>query len=271
MIAMTQQIEAEVKGLGKVIRIAKPFDQALETLKKENARVISAKDLANARIQTGTESSLSRNGSYVKEGLVYVPDKTLFVRNSPFLVQTIARDAVQVHRNVNEFFVNNNFIQKYQEQAETDKKKEPEKRRVLELARRGTYKIPTNRFKDEELTLWLFGKKAQKYGDFLKQKAGINEIPVYLSSNSSQNSANQLWLGCLDDRSSLYGYNRGLDYYYYVRGVLKTGEASRTAEKSPYTKRQIDKIGKLVQGVRQGDLPASRLEKVADFLDKLKQ
>ena len=270
---MAKTYEAEVEGLGIIHRVAKPFDEALKTLKGAGANPISARDLAYARIPEGSSSSLCTSGSYIKEGSVYVSDKSLLIRNSPLLNQKLVQKAVQAHRNGSEFNINDKLVDKYQEQAEADKNKSPEKRRVLSLNKRGNFNIPTNRFKDEELTLWLFKDLAENYGNFLKDN-NINEMPAYLTENNKEKFANQLWLGDLDSQSILVGGSRYLNCSYGVRGVWKKsakGASQKISAKLPYTPKQLTKISNVVEGVRQGNLPASRLEKVLNFFENLKQ
>ena len=221
---MAKTYEAEVKGIGVIHRVAKPFDEALRTLREAGASPITARDLAYARTQEGKNSSLCTDGSYIKEGVLYVPDESLFIRNSPLLKQKLAQEARKAHRNSNEFYVGDKLVKKYQEQAEADKKKEPAKRRVLTLQKRGKFEIPTNRFKDEELTLWLFRDQAENYGKFLRN-ANINEMPVCLTGNSLKNFANQLWFGRLVCRSGLLGDYRYFDSIDRMRGVLNAPKA----------------------------------------------
>jgi len=39
----------------------------------------------------------------------------------------------------------------------------------------------------------------------------------------------------------------------------------------PYTVKQVEKNSNIVTGVREGKLPASKLEEVVEFLESLKQ
>ena len=268
---MIKTYEAKVEGLGIIHRVAKPFDEALKTIKSAKANLISVRDLVYARIQEGSNSSLCTNGSYIKEGVVYIPDKSLLVRNSPLLNQKLAKKATDCHRNGNEFDINNKLVDKYREQAEADKNKSPEKRRVLSLNKRGNFKIPTNRFKDDELTLWLFKDQAENYGNLLEENS-INEMPAYLTGNNKEKFANQLWLSRLSIKSELYGSSRGLSYDYWLREVLNSveGNLQKNSRKLPYTPKQLTKISQVVERVRQGNLPASKLEKVLDFFENLK-
>jgi len=268
---MAKDYESKVKSIGIICKVDKPFDEALETITHAGAKVITARDLAYARIQEGRDSSLCSNGSYVKEGLVYVPDKTLFIRNSPLLNPELAGKAVQSHRNGSEFYIDEKLIKKYEEQAENDKNKIPSKKRVLSLSKRGNFSIPTDRFNEDELTLWLFKDQAEAYGDFLREN-NLSEMPVYLSDNSKKNFANQLWLGSLGGGSELDG-GRLLDCGSRVRGVLRTGEASSQPKKSDseikllYTPKQKGKIIEIIQEVREGKKGTSQLEKAIKFLE----
>ena len=64
---------------------------------------------------------------------------------------------------------------------------------------------------------------------------------------------------------------------YWLLGVQKSGIATQKKSapkqriKRPYTARQVDKVNRIVSRVRQGDLPASKLEQVVEFLAKLKE
>ena len=267
------EAEAQVKDLGKVVRVTEPFDKALQTLEQQGIRTpINARDLAYARIQEGRASPLCNCGSYVREGVLYVPDKTLFIRNSLLLRKKVSEQAVEAHRSGNEFYVDEKFVKQYQEQAEKDKDKEPQKRKVLTLNKMKTFEISTDKFTDEELTLWLFGDQTEDYGNFLRENK-INEMPVYLSGNSDRNFANQLWLSYLDGRSYLSGDIGNLYNSDDVRGVLKELAKPVASEKIrlPYTQKQVDRTAKLIQGVREGRLPASKLEKALTFLQELRE
>lgn len=237
--------EANVEGLGEVHKVYAPFDQALIALRQKGIKYpISGRDLAFARIQTGERSSLSINGNRIREGCLSAPKSpVLFARNSPILTKQASKDATQSHRSYQEYFFD---IAKYKEQAFQDKNKEPEQRRVLiyqrtkfNISTEGYFNIPTDRFSEEELPLWLFRDQAENYGQFLRD-AGIREIPVRLSDldyidKQKSPFARQLWLLGLDGRSGLYG-GRCLYYYVHVRGVKKTPKVSRAEKITPSLK-----------------------------------
>ena len=113
------------------------------------------------------------------------------------------KKATQAHRNGKEYFL-------------TDKQLS----RALEDSCKITDReIPTNRFKEDPLTVYAFGKTAEDYGLFLKD-VKISEMPIWLPIGSSEKSYTRpLWFRYLDSRSDLYGNNRNLHYGISMRGV----------------------------------------------------
>ena len=197
-----------------------PFDEALGRLEKESYRIISTPENAELRIQQGSDAFVSRNGNYVREGVLYIPQKGGFlVRNSPIL--TSARQATQAHRDGKEFYA----TQEQVDEALKDSVKFPEK----------YVEIPVKRFGEDELTVFVIGggdsKKAEVYGNFLKD-AGIKAMPVYVVDKDNVNEQNtpfarQLWFWSLVGGSVLDGDGRDLGGDCGVRGVrLISGEAS---------------------------------------------
>ena len=279
------ELEAKVEGLGEIYRLNIPFDQALESLKEFGIKTpTSARELAYSRIKEGRMSSLSSNGSYTREGFLYLKDEPILLAlNSPLLDLELARQAVEANKKGNYFLSDSKIYIEQKEIAENDKSKKPEQRSVLILPKRENYNIPITAFNEDELTLFLFKDKAEDYGMFLRENK-INEIPVLLVDKNyvdsqEQSVLTQLWLRGLDGRSGLDGYDRGLDYSGRVRGVFeKAGEAGRTREKPtlkqkiklPYNKRQVDSISNIVLNVKEGRFPALKLELVLKFLEGLK-
>ena len=212
-------------------RVEKAFDKSLEQLDLEGHRIITLAENARLRIQEGINSDISRNGNYTREGFLYVPGQpNKLVRKSPILDSPV--EATQAHRYGNEFYIS-------QEQLE----------QVIgsgfyELQDK-TFYIPTNRFKEEGLTVFAFGttegknlnqdqRDAEEYGLFLKE-AGIKEMPVWLVDRDYVNRqkgpfARQLWFDGLDSGSSLNGDDWGLNCDCRVLGVPK--EAGEGMQKS---------------------------------------
>ena len=219
-------LEAEVEGLGKIYRADVPFNEALESLNEEKAKIIFSRDLVYARVKEGRNSSLSYNGSYTREGFLYLKNKpVLLALESPLLDLELAEQAVEENKGGNYFSDNLDVYQKYREQAEKEKKENPENRKVLILPERKNYEILTEKFNEDELTLFLFKDQAENYGKFLR-KNGINELSIQLVDKNyvdfhEGTTLTQLWLHHLDDWSGVNGYNRGLYYDCRVRGMFE--------------------------------------------------
>ena len=218
-------LEAEVEGLGKIYRVNRPFNEALESLNEQKAKIISSRDLAYARTKK-PNGSLCNNGSYTREGFLHS-------KNEPYL---LALDSPLLDLELADYFSTDKEVyNKYREKAEEDKSKSPNGRGVIILSGGENYKIPTNRFNEDELTLFLFKDQAENYGNFLKEN-GIDKMPVWLVDRNYVDSEErviltQLWLHPLDGRSCVYGDSNDFDCYYGVRGLLKkTNEVMKNKE-----------------------------------------
>lgn len=211
--------EVDIKNLGRVLLCEAPFGEALVAVKKKGGEIISAEKLAYARIQKTPEHSLSQNGSYVKEGSLFVPNaehKRILLRESLVLKNPSA--AVEAHRKNQEYSLGQDFsVEAYLESL-------PEGSYLIidDLSR-----LPTNRFGEDERAIWLFGKHAGDYGLFLKE-AGVESTGFYLYTDNDsyvdvqENPfANQLWLDRVGNDSDINGYVRSLNYYDRVRGVAQ--------------------------------------------------
>lgn len=226
---MSYQLIKEASLEGKTIQyVESPFDEAHGVITSRNGRIISGRHLAFARIQTGPNHSLSQNGSYIQEGILYDAKATfpLFLSVSSILEHAI--ESTQANRDGKEYFPHEKTIETYRNQSEEDIKENPQERRALIIHQTESFEIPTNRFNQEELTLWLFKVQAEEYGDYLRED-GIKEMPVYLvgkefTKNQKKPFERQLWLDHLGVRSNLSGNYRDLDYYDRVRGVFKESD-----------------------------------------------
>jgi hypothetical protein len=232
---MAVQLNQDIKPVGVSSGVVRaPFDEAKEALEKAGYQIITARESASLRVDYGTRHSVSTNGNYVKEGVLYVPQKGRFITRGS-LVLASPKDATKAHRSGNEFYVDS---------AQVDL--------VLGDSVNVPYDaqpIPTNRFGEDPIAKFVFGDMAEKYGAFLKE-AKIDAMPLYFNDEGYVNSkdkpyANQLWLRRLGDQSELGGNYRNLDCSFAVRGVL-VGEA-RSAEAAPkkeevYSATQISKV-----------------------------
>ncbi|MFA5060831.1 MAG: hypothetical protein WC494_00750 [Candidatus Pacearchaeota archaeon] len=184
--------------------VERPFDEAKAGLESNGYKIISLEQFARLRIAQGKDSHVSNYGSYAREGFLYVPQKGIFlVRNSPILAN--AKEATAYHRKNQEFYLNDEQV---------------EAALVNSVQFKDSNLIPTNRFGEDERTVFAFGEIAGKYGEFLNE-AGIKEMLVYLANLESKPFARQAWLHGLvqDFRSVLNGYDRNLGCSDAVRGV----------------------------------------------------
>lgn len=152
------------------------------------------------------------------------------VRNSPVLYS--ATEATQAHRNEKESYLTKGQVDSALEDS-------------VEFPSQDT-RIPTNRFAEEDLTVYAFGgeEQARQYGEFLRN-AGINEMPVWVIdkdyfNEQSQPFTRQMWFGNLVNRSDLFGYDRLLHYSTGLRGV-------KSNSRNTFPK-------KLIKGVTDGEL-----------------
>src|SRR3989344_8929989 len=66
-----------------------PFYQGKEVLEKQNYRIGSLEDYAKLRIQEGPDSEASMFGNWVREGILYVPKKGIFLTKASPIMQTV--------------------------------------------------------------------------------------------------------------------------------------------------------------------------------------
>jgi hypothetical protein len=193
-----------------------PFDKAKDTLEKNGYEIISLPRNAQLRIQNGKDSKFSKRPNLVREGIIYIPkDIPKLVRNSPIL--TFAEQATQTNREDGEFYIEGEQLEK----AVSDSVNWPTRNRD----------IPTNRFIENELTVFAFGgeKKARAYGDFLKE-IGINRMPVWVVDQNYVNSherpfVRQLLFESKDLMSALIGNFKLRSSGNFVRGETRSYES----------------------------------------------
>lgn len=164
--------EANIENLGVISYIEAPFNQALDLLIANGDHLISARDLAFARIKMdsdkdslsaweiwnarnrGEYSSLSTEGSFVREGIVRISNKCLFlIRESPLI--KYAKEAVEANRNGEIFHLSEKDLEYFLNQKDT-----------FELNSSYIQMYHGDEF-DNPLTRWLFKDKAEKYCSFL--------------------------------------------------------------------------------------------------------
>ena len=223
--------EAHIDGLGEIYYVKAPFDVALRLFKENHLDLISARDLAFARIHVhpvpieAAQHSLSRNGSYVKGGIIYLPgwaDKIELVEDSVVLsfVLLNSYDAVRAH------ILHSEFSAPY---MDDHWRHNCGKEKTFSL--KDLNPVSTNRFAKDERTRFIFQDIAGDYGLYLYRN-GIGAMPFAFNSEDYISShyrggpyANQLWLTGLGNDSQVGDSGRNLHYNLRVRGVQrKTAE-----------------------------------------------
>jgi len=187
--------------------IEAPFDKAKSELEKEGYRIISLEENAKLRMREGKDSYVSRNGNWVKEGMIYLHGRKIHLtKNSPIMDNPV--EATNCHRNGQEY----NIIKEQIEKALADS---------FKFEKTGDYTIPTNRFGEDPLTVYIFGEKtAEDYGNFLRQEVNIKKMPVsFVDGKINKPFARQVWFRYLGDWSGLIGFDWNLGCNYRARGV----------------------------------------------------
>jgi len=185
--------------------VTAPFDEGKEILRREEYKIISLEENAMFRLHEGTNAGISRNGNWVREGVLYVPDKGIFLTKKSPVIKN-AKEATACHRNKIEYYPSD-------EQVEES---------LSDCVRLLGNPIPTYSFADNPITIYAFGKQAEAYGNFLKE-AGITEMPTWLSDMQKKPFVRQVAFGCLCHhgcRAGLIGDYPGLhDSQIRVRGI----------------------------------------------------
>lgn len=185
MFAIQAMDKITIPGVKEQLEIYKhigPFDEGVAALSKEGLPLISARDLADARILGGIESPVSKDWTYAAESFNYFPNGDLLIasRNyNPLLKKGIPEEIVNRERRElgksiptqtdTTFYLDDIVANHLQERAESD----PEKAvvsGVLRLSRKSVKQlIPTTSLNDEPVLYFLFQDMAKKYGAFLNE------------------------------------------------------------------------------------------------------
>ena len=132
-------------------------------------------------------------------------------------------EATEAHRKGKDYYIDEWVAEEVA--AEKISVQVPDERQTL---------IPTNRFADEKITAFVFGRVAKRYGEFLKE-CGVEELPIWTveigypdgklpwwtSEAEDRPFARQFWFYGLRDngRSGLGGNDRCLHCGNSVRAV----------------------------------------------------
>jgi hypothetical protein len=182
------------------------FEQAKNILDANGYAIASIREVIEARMEDEKKRVITERSKYysssgwTREGIVYIPQKGAFlVRDSPILAE-VGR-ATRCHRQNAEFYL---------------------KRKQVEICLEDSVKItaetiPTNRFADDELTVYLFGDIAGDYGKLLRLE-GIDRMPVTTSQPKERPFVKQMWFG-IDEQAEIDGNDMGLESFVRVFGA----------------------------------------------------
>lgn len=207
------EVNIDIKKPGALVSayVESPFDEGKEVLEKERYKIISLRDNAMLRIQEGKDSFVSKNGNYTIEDLIYTPQKGIYLTKKPSIMQN-AKEATEGHRNGKEYYLTSNQL----EEALSDSILMPNKA------------IPTNRFKEEELTVYAFENYAEQYGYFLREEVGINKLEICLTNAKEKPFARKMWFFKL---SLISGFN-GLDNRLHKNNMIRAIKSAEDIEKN---------------------------------------
>jgi hypothetical protein len=213
------------------------FDKAKAELEEEKFSIITPEQFAQHRIAEGANHSVSLNGAYTSMGSLMVPKRGRFLVVQSLVMQNPSK-ATEAHRTGNEFYVSDNDAEKSLASGSV----------AIPYAQSA---VPFERFADDPITAFVFGKTAGEYGAFLKEslrEVEVAEMSLWFNDQEYIDSqkkpfANHLWLRRLDGvgRSELRGGNGGLNYYYGVRGVRESAEGTHENFEA-YTSVQLKRI-----------------------------
>lgn len=211
------KIETQIDGLGSIYYSDdSAFNTASKQVLSKSKELISLRDLAYARIKSGKKSSLSQNGSYVREGILFLPfaeNRRLLLRKSLVLQHSFS--AVNAHEKNREYFLPKNFnVESYLEQIGKDN---------YQIV---TYtQIPTNRFGEDKITVWAFQDQAEEYGRFLRSTWMISAWYINTHTDNkyidmqSKPFANQLYFHDIQSGSNIFSSEKGLHNKFRVTGL----------------------------------------------------
>lgn len=142
------------------------FDKARTSMIENGYRVISLEENAILRMETEKHYAVSRLDSNVREGLLFVPERGLYItKKSPFF---------------QDFPIELNFCNNTR--PDWDDRSAPSNSRIItkdqiEEALSDSISIPgkdvfvpANRFAEDEYAIYLFGETAGEYRDFLSSR-----------------------------------------------------------------------------------------------------
>jgi len=192
-----------------------PFDNGVAALKAEGLELITARELAEARILAGPKHPVSQSGTWVAEHPIYLPNKEadiLIVDRAHSLLVKSAREAADANRGNKDFYLDEAVVDELRGLATPDGKNG-----VLFLPRNALpNSVPIKALAENAFMRFLFGDQAEAYSRFLGDVyfgRSISAQFIYDNRDLKGGSplCRALWVG------NIY---RGIDDYYLLHHGL---------------------------------------------------
>lgn len=175
---MTKKLKVHVESnaLIKTAYLDAPFDQAKSRLEDLDFNIISLEESANLRSLSVRGSNILY-GNVVREGFLVIPRDGIFLtKDSPIMHNP--EKAVEENRRKRDY-------------SPTKEEIERAKSNSIRIDLGRAPQIPTNRFSQDPITTYLFGKYAEEYGLFLRER-NVLEMPIWAPSDWDHVFARQM-------------------------------------------------------------------------------
>ena len=271
---MTNTTLGYVKGLGYV---EESYGDWLTNIVESRGKIISPRDEAYARLQTQATEKIGQSyGTQTSAGFEYAKDQLPIVRlHSRLLEKAMAERAVAANKNGNYFCTPT--TKEYEaslKEAEKEMKKDPKDWNVFTFPSPDSITISDK----EHWNLYQAFLKDQATPYFeLNGPITVHHVSKNVVDARNGTLLSYLWFGSLDSRCGFVCDDCFIDFNYETRWVSRKETAEGTQKISSeeinvaYTQKEINKYSDILQKVRTGELPNSRLEELVEFLERLKQ
>jgi len=165
----------------KIVQAEWPLEKALANLQKKGATLITAEQLAAARIRLGKDHPISMSGILVAENCNYLPNGDLLIASSDYnpILKHPKKVTPASHPKHRVFSLDTKILKELRERAE----KNPEKAiksGVLFVPKKAIkYEVPVFDLENYAITQFLFRKQAHPYWQFLSSN-GTPSMPLWL-------------------------------------------------------------------------------------------
>ena len=187
------------------------FERGIAALKESGLELITASEIAMARVAGGRGGSLDFYGVLVGESVVYFPDGTILVtdRSHNYLLRKPAA-AARAHRKEEELYLSGRAAKELCDKAEVDAEKAIGSG-VLYLSRKNAKSgVFSCAFGEVALTRFLFGEMAEPYARFLEQQNKRHAIVQVASPRHVQKHGHP-FVRAMRIEGSYHGYGFNCD------------------------------------------------------------